>query len=205
MTNYATDYGPQPFIAVNYIRDNFNFNHVSLIDTGAGVSTFPLMRLPPKLKAQLQPTNATLNGIGGAAVVVGKVTLDIQLSGPESKRVKNITMLVTNGNSPVLVGNDVLEHDTVNAIRVDRDKVTFERKHGGTVTTETAARLTKAQIDEHFQSNIAYYKSTEPSQIFSKSTTETTAQPLPTMAQLKTGSLSLKLKWLNDNFKINLS
>ena len=102
-----------PFIKANFTVNDSNFEHVVMLDTGATISTFPICRLPQAAISAIRPTNSRLSGIGGSASLAGEITASIHLGNRSTPPIKNVKILVTHANTPVLIGQNILKHQTM--------------------------------------------------------------------------------------------
>ena len=160
---YTVNPGILHFTEVNFSIGNFNFNHLSLLDPGASISTFPLQRLPPEFKAKLTSTTATLQGIGGNAKVVGEINCDVKISGETSAPFRNVTFVINDANIPILIGNDILDATTVHSFTIAKPEggnnctrdIIIQRRLDGKTVAEKTKTFTKQQVREHFNTNVA--------------------------------------------------
>ena len=84
-----------------------------MLDSGATISTFPLCRIPQNVRHAIRPTCSTLRGIGGNADLAGEITASIYLGSNSTAPIRDVTILVTRSNNPVLIGQNVLKDDTI--------------------------------------------------------------------------------------------
>ena len=71
-------------------------------------------------------TNIRVKGIGGNISILGKLTCDITLGDDTSPAFCNVDTLITTSDIPILIGQNILGHNTLLSYTIDNQKATVE-------------------------------------------------------------------------------
>ena len=177
-----------PFISCKYTVNNYDFDHIAIIDGGATRSTFPIQRLPAAFKNRIKATSVTLSGVGGRCDLAGAIDFKVYL-GANDKVGHNVNVLITKAGVPALIGQDVLSNGSISSFTQDNSNgcIRFTTTDGASYT---ASCLTDDAVKQHFEDhkrgsmvnvNIkSRDQSREAARISSTTTTSTLATPVVT-------------------------
>ena len=139
-----------PHIKATYIINDFEFEAAAMLDSGASISTFPRNRLPKQVLGYIKATTTTLQGIGGPAKLWGELNASILLGSKGVPPVHNITILVTDGQGPILIGQNVLRNGTIRYWHEDTltSAIRFQRI-GVTPKSHSCPVLSRAEVSAY--------------------------------------------------------
>ena len=179
-----------PFVDIHFTGANFSFSEVGMLDSGSTTVIIPYSRLPKKAISAMAKPQTEVNGIGGYIDIVGEINCSITLGKNSSPAFPDLTVLITTANIPILIGQNVLDHGSLEFYTVynKSSTVKFHRILPSGRTSHTAAIIPnhKTELPPHINA-------TNP-------TARQPDIPCPSVED----TLQRKLDWLKNNSKLTL-
>lgn len=132
-----------PFVNTHFMIEGATFSDISMLDSGCSTCIMPVSRIPEEIRRRITPSNVHVRGINGSIHILGELNCGIAIGNHDSPRFDGINMLITSAISPILIGQSILGHSTLDSYTIDHQKSTieFRRTLASTPITHTAAIL----------------------------------------------------------------
>ena len=91
----------------------------------SGCSTC-ISRLPEDVRECMTRSDTLVKGINGSIATLGEITCDVIIGDHNSPAFKDINILITSATTPILIGQNILSHNTVNSYTVNNHVSTVE-------------------------------------------------------------------------------
>ena len=129
-----------------------------MLDSGYSTSFVPISQLPKEATKHLTHSDIHVKGINGSITVLGELNCDITIGNQNSPVFKEINVLVTAQATPILIGQNILGHDTLDSYSIHNFNATVEFRRtltsGHTVYT---ASIILASTSTNEPASIAQY------------------------------------------------
>ena len=119
------------------------------MDGGSETTLIPRALVSPDLR--LTQSNLRINGLSGPEKVLGYFLADIEIS---RYIFTDIRVYVMNSEIPIILGNNLLKHDTIKRLTYDRDHSIIRFDIRGGLSTE-AKMANRSQILNEFTSLVS--------------------------------------------------
>ena len=95
---------------------------------GSGYSTciVPISQLPKETKKHLTHSDVYIKGINGSITALGELHYDINIGNRDSPIFEDINVLVITQDTPILIGQNILAHNTLVSYIIDNQNTTVE-------------------------------------------------------------------------------
>ena len=172
-----------PFTRVSINIESHSISVIAMIDSGCSVTIIPSHLIPRDLRGHMSATSVERAGIPGSIHASAEVLCDITVGEIESPSFKEIRVLVVSVDIPLLLGQDILSHESVKEYSIDtaNNAITFTRIMGVGEVTHKAALITEAEEINH--QHVAVISVISPRNV---------------------DSLLQKLKWLQEHMNVQL-
>lgn len=162
-----------------------------MLDSGCSTCIIPLCQLPKEAKKHIAHTDIRVKGINGSITAFGELTSDVTIGSFDSPTFRGVNVLVTTQNTPILIGQNIQRHNTLNSYVIDNQNSTVEFRRilpSGHLTHSAPITL---------PSSLTHISAFEPQTAVFRSHLTTKLQP-------NNRTLEEKLTWLKQNTGLSL-
>ena len=129
-----------------FVRTKFNIKGIAFMDTAMSDSEsstciIPISRLPEDVRECMTRSDTLVKGINGSIATLGEITCDVIIGDHNSPAFKDIKILITSATTPILIGQNILSHNTVNSYTVNNHESTVEFRRTLTSGCQTQKAL----------------------------------------------------------------
>ena len=167
-----------------------------MLDSGCLTCIIPSSHLPEDVRECMTRSNTLEKGINGSIATLGEINCDVIIGDHNSPTFKDINILITSATTPILIGQNILSHNTVNSYTVNNHESTVEFRCTLTSGCQTQTALLVPTRDH---TDIPNHNPTYAVQTATSSINQPTVMPLP-----YDQTLEEKLHWLKLNTRISL-
>ena len=111
-----------------------------MLDSGCSTCIVPISRLPKEANKYVTRSNIQIKKIDGSITAFGELHCDINIGNHNSPIFEDINVLVTTQNTPILIVQNILVHNTLGFYIIDYQNTRVEFRHtlasGYTVHTD---------------------------------------------------------------------
>ena len=166
------------------------------LDSGCSTCIIPISRLPEDVRERMTRSDTLVKRINGSIATLGEITCDVIIGDHNSPAFKDINILITSATTPILIGQNILSHNTVNSYTVNNHESTIEFR---CTLTSGCQTQTAPLVPTRDHTDTPYHNPTYEVQTATSSVSRPTVMPLP-----YDRSLEEKLQWLKLNTGISL-
>lgn len=130
-----------PLVQSTFNFRDITFSGVAMLDSGCSTCIVPISRLPREAKKLMTRSDVVVKGINGSTTALGELTCDITIGSQDSPTFRKVNVLVTTQITPILIGQNILRHNTLDSYLIDNQNATIEFRCtlSSGYTTHTAA------------------------------------------------------------------
>ena len=122
-----------------------------MLDSGCTTCIIPISRLPKEAKKHVTHSDVHIKGINGSITALGELHCNINIRNCDSPIFEDINELVTTQDTSILIGPNILAHNTLDSNIIDNQNATveFRRTLESGYTVHTAAQIIPASTSPH--------------------------------------------------------
>jgi len=185
-----------PLINSTFTVNGTTFSGAAMLDSGCSTCIVPISQLPKEARKHITRSDAHIKGINGSITAIGELNCNITIGNHDSPIFDGINVLVTAQSTPILIGQNILGHNTLDSYKINNQDATvkFRRTIASGLVTHTAPLIRARNHVGTFNNNPVY-----GAQAIGSSESRPTATPVPIYQTLEE-----KLRWLKRNTGLSL-
>ena len=185
-----------PFVRTTFNIQGITFMDTAMLDSGCSTCIIPISHLLEDVRERMTRSDTPVKGINGNIATLSEITCDVIIGDRNSPAFKDINILITSATTPILIGQNILSHNTVNSYTVNNHESTVEFRHTLTSGCQTQ---TAPLVPTRDHTDTPNHNPTYEVQTATSSVSQPTVIPLP-----YDQTLEEKLHWLKLNTGISL-
>lgn len=146
--NFQEQSNYSPLVYSTFYIGDTKFSDIAMLDSGCSTCIIPASQLPDEAKKHIKRSDVKVRGINGSITALGQLTCDIVIGNQNTPAFCGINALITAQSTPILIGQNILCHDTLISYTVDNEKAKVEFKRtlaqGGSTHTANIVRQTSS-------------------------------------------------------------
>ena len=99
---------------------------VAMLDSGCSTGIVQISRLPKEAKKHVTHSDVYIKGFNGSITALGELLYNINIGNHDSPIFEDINVLVTNQDTLILIGQNILAHSTLGSCVIDNQNATVE-------------------------------------------------------------------------------
>ena len=111
-----------PLVEATFNVKGITFSGVAMLDSGCSTCIVPISQLPKEAKKHVTHSDAYIKGINKSITALG----DINIGNHDSSIFEDINVLVTTQDTLILIGLNILAHNTLGSYIIDNQNATVE-------------------------------------------------------------------------------
>ena len=115
-----------PFVRTKFDIQGITFMDSAMLDSGCSTCIIPISRLLEDVRERMTRSDTLVKGINGCLATLGEITCDVIIGNHSSPAFKDINIHITSATTPILIGQNILCHNTVNSYSVNNHESTVE-------------------------------------------------------------------------------
>ena len=129
-----------PLVKATFTVKGITFSGVAMLDYGCSTCIVPIFRLPKEAKKHVTHSDVHIKGINRSITALGELHCNINIGNRDSPIFEDINVLVTTQDTPILIGQNILAHNTLDSYIIDNQNATvkFRRTLTSGYTVHTA-------------------------------------------------------------------
>ena len=136
-----------PFFKITFTVKGITFSGGAMLDSGCSTCIVPISRLPKEARKHVTHSDIHIKGIDGSITVLH---CNINIGNRDSPIFEDINVLVTTQDTLILIGQNILTHNTLDSYIIDNQNTTveFRRTLTSSYTVHTAP-IIPASTSQH--------------------------------------------------------
>ena len=118
-----------PLVKATFTVKGITFSSVAMLDSGCSTCIVPISRLPKEAKKHVTHSDVHIKGNNGSITALGEPHCNINIGNHDSPIFKDINVLVTTQDTPILIRQNILAHNTLGSYIIDNQNATVEFRH----------------------------------------------------------------------------
>ena len=115
-----------PLVKATFTVKGITFSGVAMLDSGCSTCIVPIFRQLKEAKKHVTHSEVHIKGINGSITVLGELRCNINIGNHDSSIFEDINVLVTTQDTPILIGQNILTHNTLGSNVIDNQNATVE-------------------------------------------------------------------------------
>ena len=115
-----------PLVKATFTVKGITFSGVAMLDSGCSTCIIPISQLPKEAKKYVTHSDVYIKGINGSITALGELHCNIIIGNCDSLIFEDINVLVTTQDTPILIGQNILAHNTLGSYMIDNQNATVE-------------------------------------------------------------------------------
>ena len=115
-----------PLVKATFIVKGITFSGVAMLDSGCSTCIVPISQLLKEAKKHVTHSDVHIKGINGRITALGELHCNINNGNRDSPIFEDINVLVTTQDTPILIGQNILAHNTLGTYIIDNQNTTVE-------------------------------------------------------------------------------
>ena len=115
-----------PLVNSTFTVKDTTFSGTAMLDSGCSTYIVPISQQSKEARKHMTHSNIHLKGINGSITVLCELNCDITVGNHNSPVIKEINVLVTSQATPILIGQNILGHDTLDSYSINNRNATVE-------------------------------------------------------------------------------
>ena len=115
-----------PLVKTTFTVKGITFSGVAMLDSGCSTCIVPISRLPKEAKKHVTHSDVHIKGINGSITAFGELYCNINIGNRDSPIFEDINVLVTTQDTSILIGQNILAHNTLDSYIIDNQNATVE-------------------------------------------------------------------------------
>ena len=115
-----------PLVKATFTVKGIKFSGVAMLDSGCSTYILPIFRLPKEAKKHGTHSDVHIKGINGSITALGELHCNINVGNCDLPIFEDIKVLVTTQDTPILIGQNILVHNTLSSYVNDNQNATVE-------------------------------------------------------------------------------
>ena len=116
-------------VKATFTIKGITFFGVAMLDSGCSTCIVPISRLPNEAKKHMTHSDVHIKGINGSITVLGELHGNINIGNHGSPIFEDINILVTTQDTPILIRQNILAHNTLDSYIIDNQNAKVESRH----------------------------------------------------------------------------
>ena len=115
-----------PLVKATFTVKGITFSGVAMFDSGCSTCIVPISRLPKGAKKHVTHSNVHIKGINGSINALSELHCNINIGNRDSPIFEDINVLVTTQDTQILIGKNILAHNTLDSYIIENQNATVE-------------------------------------------------------------------------------
>lgn len=115
-----------PLVQSTFNINDIHFFEIAMLDSGCSTCIIPISQLPGVVKKYMIYTDIQVKGMNGSIAALSKLTCNVTIGNQNSRTFEKVNVLMTIQATPILIGQNVLRHNTLSSCLTDIQDSTVE-------------------------------------------------------------------------------